>query len=129
MTIDFTQDSMQSVQQTLAADPGNPPPAPYLEESPKSSGTEPISIERFISEDYQRREYERVWSRVWQWACNTEDIPNVGDHLVYDIGERSILLVRVAEDEIKAYYNACLHRARQLRTAPGNSKTLMCGFH
>jgi phenylpropionate dioxygenase-like ring-hydroxylating dioxygenase large terminal subunit len=129
VTVDFTRESMQTVQEVLAADQGAPPPAPYLEESTRSLCTDPVPIERFISADYQRLEYERMWSRVWQWACNKEDIPNVGDHTVYDIGEKSVLLVRVGPDEIKAYHNACLHRGRQLRSGPGNSRELRCGFH
>lgn len=122
------------VQDALAADPGTAPPEPYTRVSARNFGTDPIDIERFISADFQRREYERMWSRVWQWACNSEDVPNVGDHIVYDIGERSVLLVRVAEQTatdhgIRAYHNACLHRGRQLKTGPGNSRQLTCGFH
>jgi hypothetical protein len=41
------------------------------------------------SREYPRLEYERVWSRVWQWACNLEDIPEIGDQTVYDIGNHS----------------------------------------
>src|SRR5262249_18285543 len=49
--------------------------------------------------------------------------------IVYDIGDRSALVVRVAEDKIKAYYNACLHRGRALKTEPGNCAKFVCGFH
>ena len=56
-------------------------------------------------------------SKVWQMACREEDIPEVGDTLVYEICDLSILVVRPAPDEIKAFYNACLHRGRQLQGA------------
>jgi phenylpropionate dioxygenase-like ring-hydroxylating dioxygenase large terminal subunit len=129
MTVEFTRESMPTVQEMISADAGATPPPPYQEQHPRSFGTEPIPVERYISKEYLQREYDQLWSRVWQWACNLEDIPNVGDHTVYDIGEKSVLLVRVAEDQVKAYYNACLHRGRQLRTEAGNSQQLMCGFH
>jgi phenylpropionate dioxygenase-like ring-hydroxylating dioxygenase large terminal subunit len=129
VTIEFSRESMQSVQDTLRRDPGVTPPPPYFDQSPRNFGTEPISIDRYISLDYLRREYERVWFKVWQWACNAEDIPNVGDHLVYDIGDKSVLIVRAGENEIKAYRNACLHRGRQLKTEPGNATKIACGFH
>jgi phenylpropionate dioxygenase-like ring-hydroxylating dioxygenase large terminal subunit len=129
MTVEFTRESMPTVQETLSSDPGAAPPPPYLGHHPRSFGTGTIPVERYVSADYQRLEYERLWSRVWQWACNVEDIPNVGDHVVYDIGEKSVLVVRVGPDLIKAYYNACLHRGRQLKTEPGNSAKLTCGFH
>jgi nitrite reductase/ring-hydroxylating ferredoxin subunit len=129
MTIDFPRDSMRSVQDVLRTDSGPPPPGPFTETSPRSFGTDAIAVEKYISADYQRREYDRMWSRVWQWACNLEDIPNVGDHIVYDIGDRSVLVVRATENEVKAYHNACLHRGRQLKTEPGSSRQLVCGFH
>ena len=47
----------------------------------------------------------------------------------YDIAEISILVVRVGPDEIKAYYNACLHRGRRLRSAAGRVSELRCPFH
>ena len=62
-------------------------------------------------------------------ACREEDIPDVGDTLVYDICDLSILVVRTAPDEIKAYYNACLHRGRLLKERDGNNTELRCPFH
>nr|WP_275403987.1 aromatic ring-hydroxylating dioxygenase subunit alpha [Pseudonocardia acidicola] len=67
--------------------------------------------------------------RTWQFACREELIPNIGDTEVYDIAGISVLIVRTAPDEIKAYYNACLHRGRQLREEAGNVHELRCPFH
>jgi phenylpropionate dioxygenase-like ring-hydroxylating dioxygenase large terminal subunit len=120
---------MTSVQEILGADRGSPAPSPFRESSTRSFGLHDVSIERFISADYARLEHERLWSRVWQWACNEEDLPEVGDHMVYDIGNRSALIVRTGPDGFKAFHNACLHRARQLKDGPGSSSRLTCNFH
>jgi len=72
---------------------------------------------------------ERLWKRTWQFACREEVIPNVGDTEVYDIGDLSVLIVRVAPDQIKAYWNACLHRGRNIRDEGGPAKELRCPFH
>jgi phenylpropionate dioxygenase-like ring-hydroxylating dioxygenase large terminal subunit len=90
------------------------PPAVYLEESPLPAGRTTVAAERYYSQEEHNREVERLWKRVWQMACHESDIPNVGDTHVYDIAELSYLIVRVSEDEIKAYPNACLHRGRAL---------------
>ena len=47
-------------------------------------------------------------------ACHESDIPNVGDTHVYDIASLSYIVVRVSENEVKAFPNACLHRGRAL---------------
>ena len=52
-------------------------------------------MERYTSEDFFKKESESMWTRVWQFACRTEDIPNVGDSLVYDILNWSLYLGKI----------------------------------
>ena len=76
--------------------------------------------EAYISEDYAKAEADKLWSKVWQHAGRIEEIPNVGDFITYDVGNDSILIVRADAETIKAYYNVCSHRGRQLvDRAPG----------
>ena len=70
-----------------------------------------------------------MWSRAWQMACREEEIREVGDHVVYEIGDHSILVIRSAPDRIRAFHNVCLHRGRLLRERDGNCKQLRCPFH
>jgi len=44
-----------------------------------------IGAEAFTSPDYARAEPDRLWRKVWQHACREEDVPEVGDYVVYDI--------------------------------------------
>ena len=85
-------------------------------EWPPSWNTLPhgISTGRYIDPRFMRLEYERLWSRVWQAAARLDEIPAMGDYTVYDIGDQSILVVRVDEKTVKAYYNACPHRGTAL---------------
>lgn len=97
--------------------------------SPDTSGPDQVPVEHYISPEYHLKEVERLWKKTWQWACREEQIPNVGDTYVYDICTMSILLVRTAPDEIKAYHNVCLHRGRKLRDYEGNVEEIRCCFH
>ena len=98
-------------------------------ESPKYLGSDDISIERYTSREWHEREVERMWKRVWQFACREEHIPYVGSYIVYDIANLSFIVMRTAPDEIKAYYNACLHRGRQLKDYAGRCDELRCPYH
>ena len=107
-----------------------PPPAVYLEDSPMEPGVTTVEVSRYWSQAEHEREVERLWKRVWQMACRKDDIPNVGDTHVYDIAGLAYLIVRVSEDEIKAFPNACLHRGRALCDNHRQGlKVLRCPFH
>ena len=102
-------------------------------EWPPSWNTLPhgISTGRYIDPRFMRLEYERLWSCVWQAAARLDEIPGTGDYTVYDIGDQSILVVRVDENTVKAYYNACPHRGTALGKGTGTfpSCRIMCPFH
>jgi phenylpropionate dioxygenase-like ring-hydroxylating dioxygenase large terminal subunit len=88
-----------------------------------------VPPERYTSRAYHDLEVERLWKRVWQMACREEDIPSVGDYVVYDIADTSLIVVRSAPGRIQALHNSCLHRGTQLRTGSGHSEELRCPFH
>ena len=118
-----------SVQQVLADDI-NPAPAIMRAESPaQGQSSADLSIERYFSKEWHDREIEQVWRKTWQLACRVEEIPNVGDHTVYDIVHDSLIVTRTGPDEVRAYINACLHRGTLLRTEAGCTKQFRCPFH
>ena len=82
-----------------------------------------IGVEAYISEDYARAERDKLWRKVWQQVGRVEEIPEVGNYLTYDILDDSILVVRTAADEIRAYHNVCSHRGRRLVDTPPAPRT------
>lgn len=83
----------------------------------------------YISREFLERETEKLWPKVWQVACREEEIPNVGDVVAYEIIDESVIIVRTAPDEIRAYYNVCPHRGRRIVDGPGHVAQFMCKFH
>ena len=88
-----------------------------------------VPIERYTSQDFHDLEMEKVWKRVWQMACRVDDIPETGDHVLYEIGDVSLIVVRQADGAIGAFHNTCLHRGRALRDEDGNADCFRCPFH
>lgn len=90
-----------------------------------------ISTDRYIDPNYATREWGTLWKKTWQFACREEHIPKVGDYHVYDIGPFSFIITRVGENDIRAYYNACLHRGTKLRPSgsEGSASEFKCSFH
>ena len=118
-----------SVQEILAQDV-NPAPAIMLTESPAQGlGDGDVGIARYFAKAWHDREVEKVWRKTWQLACRVEDIPQVGDHILYEIVHDSLIVVRAADNQVKAFVNSCLHRGTQLRATGGSVKQFRCPFH
>ncbi|MGE0666608.1 MAG: SRPBCC family protein [Sphingomonadales bacterium] len=120
----------RSVQDILDSD-GDNPPSHYRLDGYRYLGSEDIPFDRYTSADFFQQELDRMWPRVWQWACREEHIPEVGDYYVYDVGPYSFIVVRTAPDTVKAYYNACLHRGTKLKASGpgGSSADITCPYH
>lgn len=94
------------------------------------SGSRPITAERYIAPDWLAREFERLWPRVWQFACLERDLAEPGDYRVYEIGRESILIARTAEGGLAAFYNVCQHRgARVIVNDHGWVRNFVCPYH
>jgi phenylpropionate dioxygenase-like ring-hydroxylating dioxygenase large terminal subunit len=106
-------------------------PVPQSLRATSAGYTEPADVApaRYFDPAFHQLEVERVWSRVWQMACREEQIPEVGDSIVYDIVDSSLIVVRTAPDQIRAFHNSCLHRGTQLRTKPGRVSRFRCPYH
>lgn len=94
---------------------------------------EPIYVpkERYYSREFFDLEKEHLWPHVWQMAAREEEFPNPGDFVEYEITGKSILLVRQTDGSIKAFHNACRHRATELAKGCGRlpAGQLVCPFH
>lgn len=100
-------------------------PIPPPEERP----TALIPAERYTSDEFARREFEGVFMHSWHLVCRDQDILDEGDYIEFELGDQSVLVVRVDEDQVKAYHNVCLHRGMRLRKGCGTANELRCGYH
>src|ERR1700730_8880074 len=97
----------ESFSEFVREDPKNPAPPYLLVHNLRCEVDDPLDVDRYVSREAHELEKEKIWKKVWQMACREEEIPDVGDAIVYDITDISILIVRVTPTEIKAYYNVC----------------------
>jgi len=90
-----------------------------------------VGVGRYTDAGFAQLEFEKLWSRVWQVAARVDEIPEKGDYTTYKIADQSILLVRVDESKIKAYYNFCPHRGTALGQGCGHfdGGKIICPFH
>ncbi|RYG44177.1 aromatic ring-hydroxylating dioxygenase subunit alpha [bacterium] len=105
-------------------------PEVYKKSAPYCGGPKKVNVARFFEKKYHDLEVERLWKKVWQMACREDDIPEVGDYLLYQIANLEFIVVRTGEHEFKAFPNACLHRGRRLCNHGGKKAGVFrCPYH
>ncbi|WP_340316235.1 aromatic ring-hydroxylating oxygenase subunit alpha [Rhizorhabdus argentea] len=123
------RDSTAPIYQDIIADDPIPAPAMFRDYSETDVPVTSVARDEYRSPAFAMLEREHVWSRVWQLACREEQIPEVGDVVVYESPGASILVVRSGDDEIQAYYNSCRHRGMKLCAHDTSVNKLACPFH
>jgi nitrite reductase/ring-hydroxylating ferredoxin subunit len=115
-------------QQLLDGD-SRPVPEVLRRRSPLGDQALRVPVRRYTDPEYHKLEVEKLWKKVWQFACREQQIPEVGDHINYQIAGMDILVVRSEPNVIKAFRNICLHRGRVLKEYDGRDEELRCAFH
>ncbi|MEY2996223.1 MAG: hypothetical protein RLZZ39_1048 [Actinomycetota bacterium] len=117
-----------SVQDLLAADTREVP-ASLRDSSYVPQGAVDVPKVRYTDPRFAALENEYMWTTTWQMACHVDELRQAGDHVVYDVADQSVIVVRTKKGEIKAFHNSCLHRGTKLRTDDGRVASFRCPFH
>lgn len=76
-----------------------------------------------------RNEIERVFHRNWQLSGRAESVAGPGQYLSAQVGEEPVLIVRGADQKLRALSNVCRHRAGPVAAGAGRRNALQCGYH
>src|SRR5439155_16069881 len=86
--------------------------------------------ELFEAYDVFAAEVAHIFTRPWLAVDHASRLAADGDYLRADVGPRSIVVVREAEDKIHALRNACLHAGyRVCEDESGRAEQLFCQYH
>lgn len=85
----------------------------------------------YSNEAVYRKELEKIWyGPHWLYVGLECEIPNVGDFRTTTLGERPVIMVRSAPDEISVVENRCAHRGMKFcQERSGNRSELLCPYH
>ncbi len=75
-------------------------------------------------------ERRAVFGRQWLLAGHVSELPEIGDYLLFEILEESVIVCRDGQGDIRAFANVCRHRGSRLCIAPrGNVRRFTCPYH
>lgn len=92
-----------------------------------------LSLPAWIYADpaFFETEKRAIFRQSWQVVCHLSDIPNPGDYHTFDFLGESIVVVRAAGGEVRAFHNVCRHRAARLLDGPHGhcGSRVICPYH
>lgn len=75
-------------------------------------------------------ECEKVFGSTWQYVGRSELVREPGSFLTIELAGQPILVVRDEKGTLRAFHNACRHRAAQVINEPcGHATKLRCRYH
>lgn len=99
-------------------------------DKPKLPETHYLDNRIFTDESIYKEEQEKIFAKVWQFACHESEIEKSGDFRCVRIAGKSILLVRGPDGVIRGFHNICRHRSAEVvREESGNAPRFTCFYH
>lgn len=75
-------------------------------------------------------ESTKVFGNTWQYVARAELVEDPGSFMTVEVAGQPILVVRDEKGTLRAFHNACRHRAAQVINEPcGHATKLRCRYH
>ena len=78
---------------------------------------------------WSQADLDAIFARTWQWVCHVEKLAKPGSYVSTTVAEMPIAIVRDRDGSLRAFYNVCKHRAHELLTGSGTTRTITCPYH
>ncbi|NYF25245.1 aromatic ring-hydroxylating dioxygenase subunit alpha [Sporosarcina sp. JAI121] len=74
-------------------------------------------------------EKSEIFSKTWQYVGHVSQFNKTGDYITTEVAGRPIIISYGKDEEIRAFYNVCPHRASRLVEGDGNKAVFTCPYH
>ncbi|HET9389965.1 MAG TPA: aromatic ring-hydroxylating dioxygenase subunit alpha [Steroidobacteraceae bacterium] len=91
------------------------------------------SLPAWIYHDPEFFELEKqtIFRQAWQIVCHQSDVPQAGDYHSLEFMGESVIVLRGEDGQIRAFHNACRHRAARLLDGSSGhcGRRITCPYH
>ena len=84
----------------------------------------------YLDEAVFAAELDTVFRSGWLFAGHTCELAGLGDYLLFELGDESVIVVRDEAGTLRAHHNVCRHRGSRICHEPrGTVRALVCPYH
>ncbi len=74
-------------------------------------------------------ERRQIFNRTWQLIGRQEQAPEIGSYFTATVASEPVVVVRGKDEQLRAFFNVCRHRAGPVATGAGCRQSLQCAYH
>lgn len=104
-------------------------PPPMSGRDPSNLRGDPISGDRYYSQEFAQKEWDMMWTKIWHIAGRRADMPEAGDFVTHNFMRESVICIRQKDGSARAFYNACAHRGMRMVDGISSVDALSCPYH
>lgn len=88
-----------------------------------------LRSEAYTEPKWAMADIEAIFARTWQWICHVEQLAEAGRYVSATVAGMPVAVVRDRDGSLRAFYNVCKHRAHELLSGSGTTKSIVCPYH
>ena len=96
---------------------------------PDPASSYSLNSEAYTQPGWYQADLGAIISKTWQWVCHAENLRDKAAYFTAEIAGSPILIIRDKQDQLRAFYNVCKHRAMRLYEGEGSTSKIMCPYH
>ena len=96
---------------------------------PDPAGSMSLRSRAYTEPEWVVADLEAIFARTWQWVCHVEKVAKPGSYVSGTIAAMPIAVVRDRDGTLRAFYNVCQHRAHELLSGSGTTRSIACPYH
>jgi glycine betaine catabolism A len=95
------------------------------------TGEKTLAARWYVSPEIFAAERETIFARDWICVGRAEDLTSAGDYRLAEVAGESLILVRGADGQLRAFYNVCRHRGSRVCEVESGHFTgsIQCPYH
>jgi len=88
-----------------------------------------LRSEAYVDPRWAQADTDAIFARTWQWVCHVEKLTEPGSYVSTTVANMPIAVVRGRHGQLRAFYNVCKHRAHELLSGSGTTRSIVCPYH
>jgi phenylpropionate dioxygenase-like ring-hydroxylating dioxygenase large terminal subunit len=105
--------------------------AAHSDWQPRSLQHEAVTLpaEMYCSSEIYQREQAQIFGKYWYYVGHVDQLDGEGSYFTVEIAEQPLVILRDRQNQLRAFFNICTHRAGPVAMGSGKCNRLTCLYH